>query len=142
MIGEDPDYLQADTYLVLPEIPSEQMEWEDLYERAAQKDKENYYEWDIYDTWCKETVSYYIEEHYFYKDPLDKDYGKWEASEETMDICYPQIVFKDGRDAALINIAIRNCAMDSFIQKAMSLGRLPLIWIQNYSNSSLKQSDG
>lgn len=113
MIGEDSDYLQADTYLVLPEIPSEQMEWEELYERTGQEDKENYYEWDIYDTWCKETVSYRIEEHYFYKDPLDKDYGKWEASEETMDICYPQIVFKDGRDAALINIAIRNCAMDS-----------------------------
>lgn len=113
MIGENPDYLQAGTYLVLPEIPSEQMKWNELYKRAGQRDEENTYEWDIYDAWCKEDVPYKIEEHYFYKNPSDKDYGKWEASEETMDICYPQIVFEDGRDATLINIALRDCAMDS-----------------------------
>lgn len=113
MIGENPDYLMADTYLVIPELPSEQLQWAELYERTGQKDKENHYEWDFYHTWYQEDVSYHIEEHYFYKDPLDKDFGRWEASEETMDICYPQIVFEDGRDATQINIAIRNCAMDS-----------------------------
>lgn len=108
MIGENPDYLQAGTYLVLPESPEKGMKWDALYEKAGCRD-----DWDIYDAWCKEEVPYRIEEHYFYKNPEDEVYGRWEASEEVMDICYPQIVFEDGRDATLINIAIRDCAMDT-----------------------------
>ncbi len=106
MIGEEPDYLQAGTCLVLPEAAKKGMKWDSLYEKSGKGE-----EWDIYEAYCKDKVSYRIEEHYFYKNPEDEEYGRWESGEEVFDICYPQIVFEDGRDATLINIAVRDCAM-------------------------------
>lgn len=108
MIGENPDYLQAGTYLVLPEAPEKGLIWDSLYKNTGAQE-----EWDVYDGYYSENTSCNIEEHYFYKNPEDEIYGKWESGEEVFDICYPQLVFTDGRDATLINIAIRDCAMDT-----------------------------
>lgn len=108
MIGESPDYLQAGTYLALPEAPERGLKWKSLYENAGTQE-----EWDVYEAYCGRKAPYSIEEHYFYKNPGDEVYGRWESGEEVFDICYPQIVFADGRDATLVNIAIRDCAMRS-----------------------------
>ncbi len=106
LIGDNPDYILPDMYLVLPELPEKKIDWDGIYDR-----KERIEEMPVYNAQMSDKAGYRIEEHYFYKNEKDCVYGKWEEEEGRFDIVYPQIVFEDGRDAEAVNREIRDCAM-------------------------------
>ncbi len=102
--GEDEEPKEG-IYLILPEN-GEKLTWDDIY-----AGKEDGAEMDIFRAEIAENVPYRIEEYYYYKNEKDSVYGKWETEQGRFNVTYPQLVFEDGRDAALINASIRDCAM-------------------------------
>ena len=106
IIGDDPNYLPAHIYLELPEVPEKGMTWEELFEKAGQE-----YEFDVFDSYIEDGISYQIEECYYRRNTEDEKYGKWEEQAGKYDICYPQFISLDGKDMTEINETVRMYGM-------------------------------
>lgn len=106
LIGENPDYLQAGVYLELPEAPERGLMWETIYEQKPEE-----YEFASYEAYISPDAPYQIEECYYYRNPEDETYGKWEQDAGRYNVCYPRLISLNGRNMTDINETIRKYAM-------------------------------
>lgn len=101
-IGNNPQNIAKGMYLVLPqpEQGNDYLDWDECY-RMVKMDAE---EIDIEARIAEDTGCHITDYFFYYAAP-------YEGKGEHFRICYPQLTFDDGRDAALINEAIRDAAM-------------------------------